>query len=303
MIKLAWTPPSWWVWLTGSHNPTVHFAGLTRSGRPLMLAAIVVALLLLSAPLAYLSKNPDIRKRWSSWFWIATISGLIMWAGKVPTTGLVIIVSVVACFEYSHMLGLSKTDRNILVITAVVLPIVTLLHPTLLNTIPLLLLLTPLIPLLQEDTERGGQRSAYISFGIIWLAWAPSNLILVYKISFLIFLCVAITDVFSFLGGKLLGGLPVARHKFSTISPNKRIGGVIGGLIGCAGILVLTGSFSIGLWLVIALGSPLGDLVESMFKRQAKVKDAGTWLPGFGGILDRIDSLLFVLPLAYIILS
>ena len=55
----------------------------------------------------------------------------------------------------------------------------------------------------------------------------------------------------------------------------------------------------IGLPLVIAVGAIWGDLVESSIKREFQVKDTGTWLPGFGGLLDRIDSLLIVAPFTY----
>ena len=54
---------------------------------------------------------------------------------------------------------------------------------------------------------------------------------------------------------------------------------------------------------VIALGAVWGDLLESALKREFQAKDAGTWLPGFGGLLDRMDSLLIVLPLVYYLMK
>jgi phosphatidate cytidylyltransferase len=106
-------------------------------------------------------------------------------------------------------------------------------------------------------------------------------------------------DVFQFTWGKLLG-----RHKIiEKISPNKTWEGFIGGLLLTCGFSVLLAHYfhiPMKVNLIVALCSvvfgTLGDLVESMLKREFQIKDSGTILPGHGGILDRFDALLISLP-------
>ena len=114
----------------------------------------------------------------------------------------------------------------------------------------------------------------------------------------------AISDVGAFLVGRRFGRTPLAPR----LSPKKTREGVLGNVAGAAiGVALfapgLVPPFGLGFVLLlvplIAIGSVWGDLLESAVKREADVKDAGTWLPGFGGILDRIDSLLITVALAY----
>lgn len=113
---------------------------------------------------------------------------------------------------------------------------------------------------------------------------------------------VAVNDTFAYLTGILLG-----RHKlFERISPKKSWEGFFGGLLFAVAASVLFGHlmggsliFWGGLGVVIVGGAVLGDFIESLLKRSAGVKDSGNILPGHGGLLDRVDSLLFTVPLVY----
>lgn len=128
-----------------------------------------------------------------------------------------------------------------------------------------------------------------------------------YKLLILLIVPVELNDVFQYLSGKLFGKRKIA----PSISPNKTVEGLLGGVI-CTTIVfttlyyLLAGSFY--LWQVILLGATLsvlgflGDVFFSFIKRKANVKDTGTLLPGHGGLLDRVDSLLFTAPLFYFII-
>ena len=114
------------------------------------------------------------------------------------------------------------------------------------------------------------------------------------------------TDVGAYFAGKLFGRTKLA----PTISPGKTIEGSIGGILLSFGVLILWAllareKFPFG-WVellavssLLSIAAQLGDLTESMLKRYCGVKDSGSFLPGHGGLLDRIDSLLFTVPLTY----
>jgi phosphatidate cytidylyltransferase len=126
---------------------------------------------------------------------------------------------------------------------------------------------------------------------------------------FLMFFCVWGADIFAYFGGSTLGGKFIRRKLFERLSPNKTWEGFLSGLIGSISAALVYGSFVPQLPLktalltgvLIGLASPAGDLVESMFKRDAGVKDSSGLIPGHGGVLDRFDTIMFVSPFIYFI--
>jgi len=115
------------------------------------------------------------------------------------------------------------------------------------------------------------------------------------------------TDIFAYIVGKLIG-----KHKFSKISPNKSIEGCIGGIIGTVIVMVIfTAIFKIEISyiyliimaMVLSILSQIGDFSASSIKRYMDIKDFSNLIPGHGGMLDRIDSLIFIAPFAYLLFT
>ena len=121
-----------------------------------------------------------------------------------------------------------------------------------------------------------------------------------------IFVFIWVNDTFAFLIGVTLG----KNKLLERISPKKTIEGFIGGIfftvLAGIGFSLLFTEYNIYFWIGFALTASLfatlGDLFESLIKRTYNVKDSGQLIPGHGGILDRIDSLLFVIPAIYVYL-
>lgn len=167
---------------------------------------------------------------------------------------------------------------------------------------------------LAGETERFLERAATIQWGLMicvyCISYAPALLLLDVKgyegenakLLFFLVVVVQLSDVFQYIWGKLVGRHPIA----PTVSPNKTWEGFLGGIV-CA---VLLGT---SLWwitpfnpwqaalmaLAIAVMGFVGGLVMSAVKRDRGVKDYGSLIEGHGGVLDRVDSLLFAAPLFF----
>lgn len=120
------------------------------------------------------------------------------------------------------------------------------------------------------------------------------------------FILIWVNDSFAYLVGKNFG----KQKLFEKISPKKTVEGFLGGLffscIASFFIATFTQVLTFSSWLIlsiiISVFGTLGDLIESKFKRQANVKDSGVIMPGHGGLLDRLDSIIFAAPFIYLFL-
>ncbi|MGH1505895.1 MAG: phosphatidate cytidylyltransferase [Acidimicrobiales bacterium] len=246
---------------------------------------------------------------------VAGLALLAIWLGNVTTLALVVALAAAAVTElFVSMRRVGLRPANLLGLTAAVAMPLAVYHrgeAGFMLVTALVVVFGALWYIVGADSERPALNLGLTLLGTSWVAGLASfaSLFLLADSGTEYLLAAVIPTVFcdtlAFAGGRTFGRTP-----FHHSSPNKTwegtLTGVAGAVAGAFVVYLLEISAFSGTWthalylgLVVGVLCPLGDLVESMVKRDLGVKDMGTLLPGHGGVLDRIDSLLFVLPGAY----
>ena len=263
----------------------------------------------------------DSKRLWTGLV-IGFISLFAILAGGLWLTALVLIIVFYASKEYTTILRHKGFLPSLKIILASSLIFAALAYFNRFDLIPLAFTLSALMCLMWV-LFRG--RQPYIAnvattlFGFLYCGWFPLHLLFLRNLgddccasgishpvgagyAVLLLFAVLVTDTFCYFAGSRFG-----KHKLSpVISPNKTIEGAIGGTVMCL-IFSMAIGLAIGLpWyhalilgLLIAAFAQIGDLCESMIKRDAGVKDSSNVLPGHGGFLDRTDSYIMTIPVVY----
>ncbi len=272
-----------WAYATSGATPYVA-SGLTLSG-----IAVGVA------------RRRELVRRWLVWVCAAVLLGAAAAAGTDGRLLLAAGLAVPCVREYARLVRMPRVDAAVLGLGVLLSLVVAALRPAPAGDLfPLghfaaaLPLIASLPAVLEGDVRRGGRRAAYLTFGLLWIG-ALTGLVSLGPHALALVVAVSVADVGAWCAGQALRG-----PHLSPLSPGKRVSGMAGGAVSGVVVLLLLGAATPGFVVAVALAAPLGDLAESMLKREAGVKDAGRWLPGFGGMLDRVDSLLFALAVALV---
>lgn len=243
-----------------------------------------------------ISRRRELIRRWLTWAITAPLIGGAMLLGPPGAAALAVGLALAALIEFRRLAGLPLPD-SIALGTALtcVITAAAIVPGELPRIFAGAALVVALVPLVTGDVRTGRTRSANALLGLAWLG-ALAGLVTLGRSALPLFVAVSLADVAAWCFGKALGG-----PRLSPLSPEKRWTGVLGGALAGIGTLAVCGALTPALIVAVSVGAPLGDLLESMVKREAGVKDAGGWVPGFGGLLDRIDSVLIALAIAAVL--
>jgi phosphatidate cytidylyltransferase len=283
-----------------------------------VMALIAVLLVMTAAGLAVATRHGrggasprTLWARWLTWAVLAPLFATTVYAGLLPVAALMGVFALESVREWGVLVELPWRHRVVLAVYSILAVGLALFGTAaLLAVVPLLLLVAMLQPVLRADTQRGMRDLAFGALGFAYLPLLLSFGVLMVRdttggatLLFMTGAAASASDIGAYIAGRTIGRRPLA----PTLSPNKTVGGLMGNVLGAVLAIALLQPILpaaaplawLGLAMLIALGAVWGDLFASALKREAGVKDAGQWLPGFGGLLDRIDSFILAVPLVY----
>jgi phosphatidate cytidylyltransferase len=247
---------------------------------------------------------------------VSSLFLVTLFTGGIALIGFAGLVGLLGLGEYARVTTL---DRSYLILVAA-WSIASLFLAAFFSS-PLLLLLpvglflaATVIPIVSGKVDGAHRQAGGAVFGYLYVGLPMAYLVFIrsrekWGLGFLLLVCAAawLSDVCGYTVGSRVKGPRLA----VTVSPGKTWSGAIGSVVGTvAGVLVMRLVIPLALNIaefvligaVIAVSAIWGDLIESFVKRDFKVKDAGSVLPGFGGVLDRFDSLFITIPVTYYVM-
>ena len=244
-------------------------------------------------------------------------SGVVLGVGALsaivflPVPVLRVLVCVVALPAGLEYLRLTKSDARLAGVAVAASVSASYGSPI---SLSLVFLLGVAVVAMQVLVRRDGMHRAAAGGFVALYVGGPLGLLVAtharygWRVTLLLVATVAVSDTAQYYSGRLLG-----RHLLApTISPKKTIEGAIGGVVVGTLFVVFAGPRAlpplgaaplVALGIIVVLCGICGDLFESQVKREAGVKDSGDLIPGHGGVLDRIDALLFAAPAFYVSLG
>src|SRR5688500_10042135 len=233
----------------------------------------------------------------------------IVWLPPAAFRAAVSVLAAAAAFEYAGLAGRpGGPGRWIVVVLAALSAWAFADGPSLAPVVSLVALAVAAAAVLGQGRSIPSNFAAI--FGIVYLGIPLGLLVSLrgvagWRVAVLLVATVVVSDAMQYYSGRLFGRRPLAPR----VSPKKTIEGAVGGVVAAAFFLAAAGPLILpafsraglaGLGVAVALLGICGDLFESQLKRGAGMKDSSHLIPGHGGVLDRVDALLFVVPAFYL---
>jgi phosphatidate cytidylyltransferase len=287
-----------------SHQLFAPFA--LRMG--LLLAVGLPLIMIFTIRCGRIDFNHELWKRYASWAIMGPVFILAILCGRITSALLCLVILIRSINEFAAMLHLPRGFRIALLINGLISMLVAILLPGRIPMLPLVYLVVLIGTAVRYNQPDGTNHLAYSVFGSMWIIFLFVHFVRFAEfkqstlLSAMIGFSVALANIGAYVSGKIfqtvgLGGALVIADR---ISPKKTLLGCSGTIIGAtAGVMLFAPLISgfaphalILTIMAISCAAVAGDLTESMVKRVANVKDSAHCIPGHGGVLDRIDSLL-----------